>query len=65
VTAAALVGPLAVLTVAVLEYRFPSLPTMGGRGDAGAWGVVAATGWALAWWESRDLYGFARRRRAR
>jgi hypothetical protein len=65
VTSAAIVGPLCVLTISALEYRFPSLPALGTRGDTAAWGVIAAAGWLVALWESRDLYGFAVRRPAR
>jgi hypothetical protein len=65
VTSATTVGPMAVLTITTLAYRFPTLPSVGARGDADVWLVVAAVAWAAALWESRDLYGFARRRPAR
>lgn len=64
-TAATVVGPMAVLVVSSMAYRFPSLPTVGGRGDGARWAAMGAAAWCAALWERRDPLGFARPRRPR
>jgi hypothetical protein len=62
VAAAALTGPMGALVVSTMAYRFPDLPTIGADGDGSTWAVLAAVAWAVALWERRDPYGFARPR---